>query len=690
MGGNIDLKRARTPDQRSWEAVETDVAGAMSSLPDRRARLLAAVADRCEPDRCEPRAAQRSCTASHAVDEVLDAGAGAEAYLLPALEGALGDASSLAQLASTAHDLAALGAPAEVIAAIPSLALALAPCAAAALIQVDGEGAVATLARGGGAFETPEWRIAEEARAALRGVSAAGRGVPCDGERAARRTDRMALLPLASGREGLVLVLERATSSVPLGGEDVARLAVYAALAGTALAAARAGAALRETSARDAATLGAVSDGVIDLDAHGVIRALNQAACSVLAVRRADVLGRRLAEVPGLAALATAVAGPTGQVAEVVAIPRGEIVLRARRYAGGVVATLRDAGTGQTSGHPMVGSVARYTFDHLVGASPEFRRVMDEADLAARCNVPVLVCGESGTGKEMLAQAIHNASPHASEPFLGLNVTAIPRELLESELFGYEGGTFTGARASGRAGKFELAGRGTLLLDEIGDMPLEMQAKLLRVLQERIVQRLGSARDVPVRARIIATTHRDLEEAVEQGRFRLDLYHRLRVLQLRIPPLRERRGDVPLLVERQLRCHAEQTHRRIGIAPHVLAALEAHHWPGNVRELLNAIQGELSVLAPGESTLTRVPAVLLQPAPRPRPPPDAASEIVPLQELERRACEGALAACDGNVARAARALGVCKVTLYTKIRHYGIALRPPSPRRLDRGEAEHR
>jgi sigma-54 dependent transcriptional regulator, acetoin dehydrogenase operon transcriptional activator AcoR len=690
MGGIIDLKSLRrpprTPDHRSWEGVDAELAGAMSRLQDRCARLLEAVAGRCEPDRCEPRAAPRPCAAYQAIVEVLEVAAGAEAHLLSALERALRDASSLAQLASAAHDLAALEGEAEVVAAIPRLALAFARCAAAALVQVDGGGAVETLARCGGAFEAPAWRIAEEARAALRDdVAAAECRLPCDGERAAWRTDRMALVPLSRGREGLVLVLERAASSAALGEGDVDRLAVYAAFAATALAAARSGATLRQTSARDAATLGALSDGVIDVDPEGVVRTLNQAACGMLALRRADVLGRTLAEVPGLAALATALAGPTGQVAEVVPIPRGEVVVRAQRYAGGVVATLRDAATGQTIAHHVVGSVARYTFDHLVGASPEFLQVMEEADRAARCDVPVLVCGESGTGKEMLAQAIHNASPHASEPFLGLNVTAIPRELLESELFGYEGGTFTGARASGRAGKFELAGRGTLLLDEIGDMPLEMQGKLLRVLQERIVQRLGSARDIPVRARIIATTHRDLGEAVEQGRFRLDLYHRLRVLQLRIPPLRERKGDVPLLVERQLQGHAERTHRRIDIAPHVLAALEAHDWPGNVRELLNAIEGELSVLAPEQTALTRVPAVLLQPPPRPRPAPDAASEIVPLEELERLACGSALAAFNGNVASAARALCVSKVTLYAKIRRYGIALPRAPRRRLESG-----
>jgi transcriptional regulator with PAS, ATPase and Fis domain len=402
------------------------------------------------------------------------------------------------------------------------------------------------------------------------------------------------------------------------------------------------------------------------------------AGATMLGVRREDTLGRRLAELPALAALRESLAAPPSQVMDVVTLSRGEVVLRSQVYDGGIVATLRDAVTEQNIAHRMVGSVARYTFEHLVGDHPGFRRVLDDARRAAACDVPVLISGESGTGKEMLAQAIHNASSRASGAFVGINVTAIPRELLESELFGYEGGTFTGARSGGRAGKFELVGRGTLLLDEIGDMPFEMQAKLLRVLQEKIVQRLGSARDIPVRARIVATTHRDMSEAVELGRFRLDLFHRLRVLELRLPALRERKEDLPLLVQHELRLHAERTGRHVTVAPHVMTALQAYEWPGNVRELVNVLEGELSLLPPGSDRLTRIPPVLLELRSHPKiAAPGTGPEILPLDELERRACEHSLEVFQGNVAQAARALGVAKGTLYNKMKRYGIGPREP-------------
>jgi len=664
-------------DHRTPADADPDLGVARENLRDRRARLQHAVSRHCAPEGRGPCTAPFPCAGYEAIDEVLDVVAGADEQLTTALQRALHDRTMMARLAAATRDIAAIEGVGDVIATIPELALLVCPADAAALLHVRGDGPVEVLARCGAPFESPRSRIDEEARAAARGGTPKtpddhARGK--DAEPGARRIGRRAMIPLADGAEGTVLALERAAASACLGEPEIERLAVYASVAGTALARARAGAALRESAARDAATLDAIRDGVIAVDRCGIVRGLNQAAATALGVRREHVLGRRLREV-GLSALGLALAGAPSQVMDVVSLPRGDVVLRSQAYDGGVVATIRDVATEHTIAHRMVGSVARFTFDHLLGAAPAFVRVIEEAKRAARCDVPILISGESGTGKEMLAQAIHNASPRASGPFLGINVTAIPRELLESELFGYEGGTFTGARASGRAGKFELAGPGMLLLDEIGDMPIEMQGKLLRVLQERLVQRLGSARDIPVRARIIATSHRDLAEAVNLGRFRLDLFHRLRVLHLHLPPLRERKEDLPLLVENQLRLLAGRGRRLIRIAPKVLAALQAYDWPGNVRELHNVIEGEVSVLPPDEVLLTRIPPVLLLPRPRKRPAACGPPEVLPLAEMERLACESSLVAFGGNVARAARALGVAKGTLYNKMKRYGIG--PP-------------
>ncbi|HEX7488420.1 MAG TPA: sigma 54-interacting transcriptional regulator, partial [Anaeromyxobacteraceae bacterium] len=435
-------------------------------------------------------------------------------------------------------------------------------------------------------------------------------------------------IPLNHGEQGAVLALEWTPGSQGPTACEREHLAVYASLAAAALSRARAAAALREAAARDAAVLGAIRDGVLAVDDAGVVGALNEVGAAAMGQRREHLLGRRLSDVPGLAPLARTLAAAPSQVMDVVSLPRGDFTVRSQRYAGGVVATLRDVATEHTIAQRMVGSVAHYTFDQLVGQAPTLRDVVEDAKQIARSDIPVLICGESGTGKEVLAQAIHNASPRSAGPFLGINVTAIPRELLESELFGYEGGTFTGARSAGRAGKFELAGNGTLLLDEVGDMPLEMQSKLLRVLQERVVQRLGSARDIPVRARIIATTHHDLLDAVNAGRFRLDLYHRLCVCRLRLPALRERHDDVALLVDHHLRLYRERTGRRVRVAPELLAALQAHDWPGNVRELLNFLEGELGVLRDGSDVLRRIPPALQSRRPRARAAGSAAEPLL--------------------------------------------------------------
>ncbi|MFL5369187.1 MAG: sigma-54 interaction domain-containing protein [Myxococcales bacterium] len=560
-------------------------------------------------------------------------------------------------LAAATRELASLGDHDAIVAAVARLAGVVCAASGAEVVRAREKGAVETLAANGSPLSSGRTALAERVHGSLSGNP--------------QRPDggSLAVLPLGSSDPRLALIVERAT---PFRERELEELSVLASFAALSLVHATSRAALREADARDDATLSAIGDGIVATDRTGIVRALNQAAATAMGVAREEAVGRKLRELPGLSALASALTGAPSGV-EVVPLPRGEMVVRRHGYEGGMVAILRDLATEHTISKRAVGSTARFTFERLVGEDPAFAEVLETARRAAPSNLPILITGESGTGKELLAQAIHNASGRASAPFLGVNVTAIPRELVESELFGYEGGTFTGARSGGMAGKFELSGRGTLLLDELGDMPLEIQGKLLRVLQERVVQRLGSVADVQVKARVIATTHRDLEQAVASGHFRLDLYHRLRVVHLRIPPLRERRRDILLIAENQLRMQAENARRSpIRLSPEVAEALEQYDWPGNVRELCNVIESEASLLHPDEDVISRIPRVLLQTSSRAPSRPAGSEGILSLEELEKRACSEALAHFAGNVARAAEALGLAKTTLYAKMTRYGL------------------
>ena len=237
-------------------------------------------------------------------------------------------------------------------------------------------------------------------------------------------------------------------------------------------------------------------------------------------------------------------------------------------------------------------------FAEIVGQSAALRRVLKEVETVAPTSSTVLIYGETGTGKELIARAIHNLSPRRSKPFVKLNCAAIPTGLLESELFGHEKGAFTGAIIQ-RIGRFELANHGTIFLDEIGDIPLELQPKLLRVLQEREFERLGSTRTLHTDARLIAATNSDLAEKVNEKRFRSDLYYRLNVFPIVVPPLRERREDIPLLVRYFVQKYAPRIKKRIDTIAHdVITALSEYHWPGNVRELENFIERAV-ILSPG-------------------------------------------------------------------------------------------
>jgi len=480
------------------------------------------------------------------------------------------------------------------------------------------------------------------------------------------------LVPIRASDADRVLVVRGIGRSARSG--EIERLTVLSSVAAAAYERARSAEALEVAAARDAATLEAIHEGIVTLDVEGRVRAINGAGAALLGVTRDDVAGRRLGAVAGLEPLAEAARRHAED--ETVTLPRVDVLVRARAYDGGVVLTVQELGRVRRLAHKLVGSAARFTFERMVGEAPAFLDTLADARRVAVTDVPILITGETGTGKELLAQAIHNASPRAPHPFVGVNVAAIPSELLESELFGYESGAFTGARAGGHAGRFELAGRGTILLDEIGDMPYDMQAKLLRVLQERQVQRLGGTKALPVHARVIATTHRDLERAVDDGSFRQDLFYRLRVVHLRLPPLRERPGDIRLLVDHHLAQHAQRHGRPpLRIAPSVLAQLEQYRWPGNVRELANLIEGAASLTAPDVEEIAEVPRMVRRGSSVPAGAPDGVPEpdqVESLADAERRAVERAYRAFEGNIAATAKALGIARGTLYKKLERYGL------------------
>ena len=322
-------------------------------------------------------------------------------------------------------------------------------------------------------------------------------------------------------------------------------------------------------------------------------------------------------------------------------------------------------------------------FENLIGAGPGMRRVFETIQKVAETDLTVLVRGESGTGKELVAQALHQRSPRRVRPFVAVNCAAISRELVESELFGHEKGAFTGADAR-RIGRFEAADRGTIFLDEIGDMAPETQAKVLRVLQERSLERVGSTKPVAVDVRIVAATHRDLEAEVRKGRFREDLYYRLKVVAIELPPLRARPEDVPALADRFLAQIAERlgrTPRRLSAA--ALARLAAHPWPGNVRELRNVLE-QAAVLAAGpeiEPADLRLGAAhgseLALGANGAAGGVDGAT---PFSEAKRRATESferdyllrALRRHGGNVSRTAESIGMVRQSLQQKIRELGL------------------
>jgi PAS domain S-box-containing protein len=314
----------------------------------------------------------------------------------------------------------------------------------------------------------------------------------------------------------------------------------------------------------------------------------------------------------------------------------------------------------------------RYTIDSIIGDSAAIKALKNDALKATSNKFPVLITGESGTGKELFAQAIHQASPRNPHPFVRLNCAAIPKDLIESELFGYDKGAFTGAKSAGKPGKFELAHRGSIFLDEIGEMPLEMQPKLLRVLEEKEFERVGGTTLLHSDFRLIAATNRNLEEMMAQSQFRRDLYYRLNVIPLHIPPLRQRREDIVPLSHHLLGQMAEDLSlERIMLDEEVEQALTHYDWPGNTRELVNVLERASSLMEDEVIRLKDLP-FYIQKGSSHRPRRKLTSLKEAQERAEAEAIEAALAQTDGNKAAAARILGIHRTLMYKKMKRYGI------------------
>ncbi|MBW4828382.1 MAG: sigma 54-interacting transcriptional regulator [Clostridiaceae bacterium] len=315
---------------------------------------------------------------------------------------------------------------------------------------------------------------------------------------------------------------------------------------------------------------------------------------------------------------------------------------------------------------------AKYSLDSIISQSKSMYKIKELTKRAAKTNSNVLILGESGTGKELFAHAIHSISRRANAPFIKVNCGAIPYELLESELFGYEEGSFTGAKKGGKIGKFKAADGGTIFLDEIGDLPMNMQVKLLRVLQDKEIEKIGSNSSEKVDIRIITATNRNLEEMVSEGKFRLDLYYRLNVLTIKVPPLRERKDDIPILSEYLVQKMSRRENIRVDkISDSTLEYLKRYNWPGNVRELENILErainflDEETVIKP-EHLPSKITGIMRK--------KKVKSLKLTLEEVERQAIIDSLIFSNGNKTKAANILDISRTSLYEKIDKYNIEL----------------
>jgi transcriptional regulator of acetoin/glycerol metabolism len=431
------------------------------------------------------------------------------------------------------------------------------------------------------------------------------------------------------------------------------------------------------------AVLNSVSDGIIAVNSQGLITGVNRVAAKAFRRHPKELLGKVInasiqhdgrlqsffqTKAAGFAKEEVIIKIPDEQTS---CIALAHPVFSEKNDNKGFVLTLSPAPKTYFQTKTTKGTLVKFRFLDIIGKSKPIRQSIEIAKRVAPGPSTILILGESGTGKELFAQAIHSASDYRNGPFVSVNCGAIPTELIQSELFGYADGSFTGAKRGGHAGKFEMANGGTLFLDEIGEMPLEMQVNLLRVLEEKAVTPIGSKKAVPIDVRIIAATNKSLFEEVSKGRFREELYYRLNVIAIALPPLRARPEDIRLLVE----YYVDKIARKVGkniesLDPDVWHRFENYRWPGNVRELVNAVEHAVNFSPHTEIRIKHLPAYLQENKIKaPQPEPDS---VMSLATVEKEAIENALRFYNHNITQASKALGIRRNTLYDKIKKYGI------------------
>ncbi|WP_310941581.1 sigma-54-dependent Fis family transcriptional regulator [Clostridium estertheticum] len=424
--------------------------------------------------------------------------------------------------------------------------------------------------------------------------------------------------------------------------------------------------------------------GIYVINKEGILKTINKEACSILRIKEEDIIGKKVDTIlPDWINIFEKII--KGNVYNNIEVTLSNETTKTRYNVSANPIEIDNEVKGLvvvfTAIKKVIKSVNKYSsgraiynFEDIVGDSLEIKKVIEYAKIISSSPSTVLIQGESGTGKELLAQSIHNYGDRSNKTFIAINCGAISKNLIESELFGYEEGSFTGARRGGCAGKFELSSGGTLFLDEIGEMPLDMQVNLLRVLQEGYITRVGGDKIIPVDVRIIAATYKDLKKEVEKGRFREDLYYRLSVIPIKIPSLIERKGDLPILIDHLLKIKANKLNKKLTImSAGIYEKMLNYNWPGNIRELENCIENIVNLN--GESTmvfgdveknksinndcLNKVLSV-------------ENKKIYTLAELEKNEIIKAMDQNECNMTKTAKDLGITRATLYSKIKRYNI------------------